>query len=69
MDVHRVRQLQFVRRLGDAADDLPRRDVEVIDAVDRGRDVAAWWLLPDFDAAGIDELRGIALGRRRAARR
>ena len=29
----------------------------------RSLDVAAWLLLPDFDAAGIHELAGVALGR------
>ena len=37
VDVDGVRQPQFVGRLGDAADDLPRRDVEVIDRLSRGR--------------------------------
>ena len=41
VDVHRVRQPQLVGRLGDAADDLPRRDVEVIDGLVEPVDVAA----------------------------
>ena len=63
VDVDRVRQAEFVGRLGDAADDLPRRDVEVVDRARRGRERCRLLLLPDLDAAGVDELRRIALGR------
>ena len=37
MDVDGVRQLELVGRLGQRGDDLPRRDVEVVDALDRDR--------------------------------
>ncbi len=62
VDVHRVRQFQFGGGLGDALDDLPRRDVEVIDDFVQAVDVAPLLLLPNLDAAGIDQLGGIALG-------
>ena len=48
---------------GHPANDLPRRDVEGIDHLIDAVDVARRMLLPDFDAAGIDQLDGVALGR------
>ena len=63
VDVDRVRQAQVVAGLGHAFDDLPRRDVEVLDVRVEPVDVAALLLLPDFDAAGVDELGRVTLGR------
>ena len=64
VDVHRMRQLQLVDRLGDRLDDLSRRHAEVVDGRIDGVDVAGRMALPDLDAAGIDELGGIRLRRR-----
>ncbi len=43
--------------------DLPRRDVEMLDRCVEAGDIARLLLLPDLDAAGVDELGGVALGR------
>ena len=63
VDVHGMRQAKLGRRLGDAADDLPRRDVEVIDRLVEAVDVAGLMALPDFDAARVHELRRVTLRR------
>src|SRR5688572_8971369 len=58
-----VRQRQLIRRSGQLANDLPRRDVEGIHWVIDRVDIAAGARLPDFDAAWIDQLASISLGR------
>ena len=69
VDVHRVRQLELVDRLGHRSDDLPRRHAEVVDGRVEVVDVARRLVLPDLDAAGIDELGGVCLRRAQAASR
>ena len=61
MHVHRVRQAEFVHRLGDASQNLPGRNVEVFDRVVETVGVATG-RLPDFDATRIDQLRRVTLG-------
>ena len=65
MNVHPVRQLHFVRAQGDFADDLPRRDVEawhhVVEPGHAGFGQVRP-LLPDLDAAGVDDLQRVAAG-------
>ena len=63
VDVDRVRQPQLVDGARDLFDDLPRRDAEVRDVLVQAVHVAARQLLPDLDAAGIDDLRREAFGR------
>ena len=64
MNVHAMGQFQLVGRAGDAVNDLPWRDVEMFDQRIQSADVAALLLFPDFDAARIDHLGGVPLGRR-----
>ena len=52
-------QAQLVRRVGHAHDDLPRRDVEMIDRLIQPMSIPAA-ALPNFDAARIHDLRRIA---------
>ena len=54
---------KLVGGLRHRADDLPRRDSEVVDGWSMSVDVARRTALPDFDAAGIDELGGVRLRR------
>src|SRR5262249_17524677 len=61
VDVDRVRQAEVRGGLGEGGDDLPRRHVEHLDGTVEAGDVAAA-LLPDLDAAGVDQLHAVALG-------
>ena len=69
VNMHRVRQLQLVDRLGDRLDDLTRRHSEVVDQRVDGLDVAGRPALPHLDAAGIDDLGGVRLRRASKASR
>ena len=62
VDVDRMRQFQCVHRRRRFADDLPRRDTEVIDGFVHRVHVAAGVALPNLDAARIDQLDGVRFG-------
>ena len=63
VDVHRMGQTQLVDRLSHRPDDLPGGDPEAIDRRIEVFDVARLTLLPELDAARIDELGRIPFGR------
>ncbi len=58
-----MRQLEPVDGAGHRADNLPRRDVVMIDALVDVRNVAGRVVLPHFHATGVHQFGGIALGR------
>lgn len=62
MNMHRMWQAEFVRCVGHSGNDLTRGDVEVINRLIETMRVPAA-ALPDFDAAGIHDFRGITFRR------
>ena len=62
MNMDRMGQPQLHHGLGDAGDNLARRDVEAVDRRVQPGGVAAS-RFPDFDTAGIDDFGRISLGR------
>src|SRR5437762_3760902 len=63
VNMHWVRQAQIRRSLRKGGNYLPRRDVEHVNGAIQSADVSAS-LLPDFYAAGVNELHAVTLRRR-----
>ena len=62
MDMHGVGQPQLIHRRGNSANDLSRRDIEIIhDGIESGY-IATLMVFPNLHSTGVDQLGRVSLG-------